>query len=165
MSVGRVSAQNSSKALAGNLNNSNLFIQFLRYWEQIEQLLRAEHENTEAVGKGVDAGADSDNEVVNVDESSGTKEAGSRSKSMHASDLGPQCPLFSMILHRSSLHHTASSTGGTSRGVIKRKAHVQSLALASNRRRLPPSSELIGRRAVKVCICLPTLVTQYSFAQ
>ncbi len=36
------------KALAGNLNNSNFFIQFLRYRERIEQLLRAERENSEA---------------------------------------------------------------------------------------------------------------------
>ena len=109
------------KALAGNLNNSNFFIQFLRYWERIEQLLRAERENSEAVGKGVDAGADSDNEVVNVDESSGTNEAQSRTEAMHACELGPRCPLFFMSLHRSSLHHTASSTGGTSRGAIKGK--------------------------------------------
>ncbi len=61
--------------------------------------MRAERENSEAVGKGVDAGADSDNEVVNVDESSGTKEARSRSEAMHACELGPRCPLFFMTLH------------------------------------------------------------------
>ena len=40
---------------------------------------------------------------------------------MHACELGPRCPLFFMALNRSSLHHTAASTGGTSRGIIKGK--------------------------------------------
>ncbi len=109
------------KALAGTLNNINVFFQFLKYWERIEQLLRAERENSEA-DESVDV--DSDNEGVNVNESSGTKEARSRSEAMHACELGPRCPLFFMALHRSSdssLHHTAASTGGTSRGVIKGK--------------------------------------------
>ncbi len=72
MSVGRVGAQNSSKSPSRKPEQQQFFIQFLRYWERIEQLLRAKRENSEAVGKGVDAGADSDNVVVNVDESSGT---------------------------------------------------------------------------------------------
>ncbi len=29
------------KSLAGNINNYNVFIQFLRYWERFEQLARA----------------------------------------------------------------------------------------------------------------------------
>ena len=105
------------KALAGNLNNSNIFIQFLKYWERIEQLGRAERENSEAVGAGVD----SDNEVAHVEERSGTEEDRSRSEAMHGCELGPRCPLHFMALHRSSLHHTAASTGGTSRGVVKGK--------------------------------------------
>ena len=109
------------KALEGNLNNSNIFIQFLKYWERIEQINRAERENLEAVGESVAADVNSDNEGVNVDESSGTKEARSRSEAMHGCELGPRCPLFFMALHRSSLHHTAASTGGASRGIIKGK--------------------------------------------
>jgi hypothetical protein len=52
------------KALAGNLNNSNYFSQFLVYWERIEQLMRAERENAEALGErhGVDADADDEAE-------------------------------------------------------------------------------------------------------
>jgi hypothetical protein len=39
------------KALAENLNNSNYFSQFPIYWERIEQLMRAERKNAEAVGE------------------------------------------------------------------------------------------------------------------
>ena len=102
------------KSLGENLNNSNYFTQFLGYWERIEQLMRAERENSEAVG--VDA--DSDEEAENAE---GTQDPRSRSEAMHGCELGPRCPLFFMALNRSSLHHTAASTGGDSRGVIKGK--------------------------------------------
>jgi hypothetical protein len=40
---------------------------------------------------------------------------------MHACELGTRCPLFFMALHRTRLHHTAASTGGLIRGVLKGK--------------------------------------------
>ncbi len=103
------------KALAGKLrrngarilNNSNYFIQFLKYssWERIEQLLRAERENSDAVDDNVCA----DDGSVNVGESHAIKEARSRSEAMHAFEIGPRCPLLFMGLNRSSLHHTAAT--------------------------------------------------------
>jgi hypothetical protein len=109
------------KALAENLNNSNVFLQFLRYWERIEQLMRAQREHSEAVGESVGADVDPDNEDVNVEDSRGTKDDRTRSEAMHGCELGPRCPLIFMALNRSSLHHTAASTGGDSRGLIKGK--------------------------------------------
>ena len=47
------------------------------------------------------------------------KEDCAREEAMHACDLGTRCPLFFMALHRSSLHHTAASTGGITWGTIK----------------------------------------------
>ncbi len=49
------------KALAGNLNNFIIFIQFLRYWERYEQLSRA---GPEAADSGKAAESDSDDEEV-----------------------------------------------------------------------------------------------------
>ena len=36
-----------------------------------------------------------------------------REEAMHACELGTRFPLFFMALHRSSLHHTPASTGGS----------------------------------------------------
>ena len=99
------------KALAGNVNNYNVFIQFLRYWERYEQLVRAERENDEA------GGAD----AHDAEEMSCAPEDSARAEAMHACELGTRCPLFFMALHRSSLHHTAASTGGVRGSSIKGK--------------------------------------------
>ncbi len=40
---------------------------------------------------------------------------------MHACELGTRCTMFFMALHRSSLHHTAASTGRVSGSSIKGK--------------------------------------------
>jgi hypothetical protein len=109
------------KALSENLNNSNYFSQFLGYWERIENLSRAERENSEAVGERNGVDADSDDEAENAEDNGGAQDARSRSDAMHGCELGPRCPLFFMVVNRSSLHHTAASTGGDSRGVIKGK--------------------------------------------
>ena len=91
------------KALAGNLNNYNVFIQFLRYWERYEQLSRA---GREAADAGEADGSDSDDDKVR-------KEDRAREEAMHACELGTRCPLFFMALHRTRLHHTPASTGGS----------------------------------------------------
>ena len=65
--------------------------------------------------------ADSDDEAENAEDNGGAQDARSRSDEMHGCELGPRCPLFFMAVNRSSLHHTAASTGGDSRGVIKGK--------------------------------------------
>ena len=90
------------KALAGNLNNYNVFIQFLRYWERYEQLCRA---GREAADADEATEADSGDEEVRTEDRA-------REEAMHACELGTRCPLFFMALHRSSLHHTPASTGG-----------------------------------------------------
>ena len=92
------------KALAGNLNNYNVFIQFLRYWERYEQLVRSERENDEAGGD--DAHDQEESEMPRATEDL------ARAEAMHACELGTRCPLFFMAMHRSSLHHTPASTGG-----------------------------------------------------
>ena len=90
------------KVLAGNLNNYNIFIQFLRYWERYEQLSCAAREA---------AGADEADESDSNDEEV-RKQDRAREDAMHACELGTRCPLFFMALHRSSLHHTPACTGG-----------------------------------------------------
>ena len=81
--------------------------------------MRAERENSDAVDDSVCA----DDGSVNVDENRAraTNEARSRLEAMHACELGQRCPQFLMALNRYSLHHTAASTGGTSRGDMKGK--------------------------------------------
>ena len=115
------------KALAGNVNNYNVFIQFLRYWERYEQLVRAERENDEA--RGADA--------HDAEEMRCAPEDNARAEAMHACELGTRCPLFFMALHRSSLHHTAASTGGVRGSCIKGKKafdlfHLPAAAVAVN---------------------------------
>ena len=83
--------------------------------------MRAERENSEAVGERNGVDADSDDEAENAEDNGGAQDARSRSDAMHGCELGPRCPLFFMAVNRSSLHHTAASTGGDSRGVIKGK--------------------------------------------
>ncbi len=61
------------KRLAENLNNSNIFMQFLLYWERIEQLMRVQREHSEAVGESVGADENSDEEDAYVEDSHGTK--------------------------------------------------------------------------------------------
>ena len=78
-----------NKALAENLNNSNYFSQFLVYWVRIEQLMRAERENAEAVGERHGVDADADDEAENAAGSGGTQDARSRSEAMHGCELGP----------------------------------------------------------------------------
>jgi hypothetical protein len=97
------------KALAGNLNNYNVFIQFLRYWERIEQLARAGREHAEAVSER--RGADHDDEEPEDCRAAGDETV--RSEAMYACELGTRCPLFYMALNRSSLHFTPASTGAS----------------------------------------------------
>ena len=99
------------KSLAGNLNNYNVFIQFLRYWERYEQLVRSERENDEAAG--ADPHDQEESEMPRATEDL------ARAEAMHACELGTRCPLFFMAMHRSSLHHTPASTGGLRRSSIK----------------------------------------------
>jgi len=82
------------KALAGCVNNKEVFMQFLKFWERFEQLTRADLE------KGSDSEADSDAEEQQQADSS---------DSMNACELAVRCPLFFMALHRQDLHHRASS--------------------------------------------------------
>ena len=99
------------KALAGNLNNYNVFIQFLRYWERYEQLVRSEREADEAGGD--DAHDQEESEMPRATEDL------ARAEAMHACELGTRCPLFFMAMHRSSLHHTPTSTGGLHRSSLR----------------------------------------------
>ncbi len=89
------------KVLAGNLNNYNIFIQFLRYWERHKQLSRAA---CEAAGAGEADESDSNDEEIR-------KQDRASEDAMHACELGTWCPLFFMALHRTRLHHTPASTG------------------------------------------------------
>ena len=70
------------------------------YWERIEQLMRAERENAEAVGERHGVDADADDEAENAAGSGGTQDARSRSEAMHGCELGPRCPLFFMALNK-----------------------------------------------------------------
>jgi hypothetical protein len=83
--------------------------------------MRAERENSEVVGVRHGVDADADDKAENAEGSGRTQDARSRSEAMHGCELGPRCPLFFMALNRKSLHHTAASTGGDSRGMIKGK--------------------------------------------
>ncbi len=65
------------KALADNLNNYNVFIQFLRYWERYKQLSRA---GREAAGAGEVDKYDSDDEKVRTEDRA-------REEAMHAFEL------------------------------------------------------------------------------
>ncbi len=65
--------------------------------------------------------ADADDEAENAEGSGGTQDARSRSEAMHGCERDPRCPLFFMALNRKRLHHTAASSGGDSRGMIKGK--------------------------------------------
>ncbi len=97
------------KSLAGNIDNCNVFIQFLLYWERIEQLARA----------GCVAACDDEDAVEQGEELPGSTDDSARDEAMHACELGTLCPLFFMALHQSRLHHTAASTGGIRLGEIR----------------------------------------------
>ncbi len=58
-------------------------MQFLLYWERIEQLMSAQREHSEAVGDSVGADQNSDEEDVDVEDSHGTKNNQTRSETMH----------------------------------------------------------------------------------
>ncbi len=109
------------------MNNYNVFIQYLRYWERYEQLALAERENDEA--RGADA--------HDAEEMRCAPEDSVRAEAMHACELGTRCPLFFMALHRPSLHHTAASTGGVRGSSIKGKKafdlfHLPAAAVAEH---------------------------------
>ncbi len=88
-----------------------MFIQFLRYWERYEQLVRSERETDEAGGD--DAHDQEESEMPRATEDL------ARAEAMHACELGTRCPLFFMAMHRSSLHHTPTSTGGLHRSSLR----------------------------------------------
>ncbi len=75
---GELAQTNLLKSLAGNINNYNVFIQFLRYWERFEQLARA--------GR-VAAGDDVDDEGQG-EELPGSSDDRARDEAMHAFELG-----------------------------------------------------------------------------
>ena len=85
------------KALAGCVNNKEVFMQFLRFWERLEQLARAQLEDE----SDSDSDADSDAEP--------RAEKAEKSESVTGCELAVRCPLFFMTLHRQHLHHRASS--------------------------------------------------------
>jgi len=88
------------KSLAECVNNHEVFLQYLRYWERVEQLARARREGPEG---NQESDKDSDSEP--------TSKGADREEAMHACELGVRCPLFFMALHRSpaELHHRAGA--------------------------------------------------------
>jgi len=87
------------KSLAGCVNNHEVFLQYLRYWERVEQLARARREaqgnqDTDSLGLGP------------------TSKGEEREEAMHACELGVRCPLLFMARHRSDLHHRAGACKG-----------------------------------------------------
>lgn len=78
------------KSLAGCINNQDVFMQYLRFWERAEQLSRAERQ----------ARASGDADFIPTHDCK-------RDEAMHGCELGVRCPLFFMALHRSVLHHRA----------------------------------------------------------
>ena len=86
------------KALAGCVNNKEVFMQFLLFWERLEQLARAQLEDES------DSGSDSEAEAQPQ-----RRTEKSESESTTVCKLAVRCPLFFMTLHRQHLHHRASS--------------------------------------------------------
>jgi hypothetical protein len=78
-------------------------MQYLRFWERVEQLSRARREAKQA------AESDSDESVSDAEAAS--KLHADQEESMHACELGIRCPLFFMALHREELHHRAAARG------------------------------------------------------
>lgn len=84
------------KALAGCVNNKQVFMQFLRFWERLEQLARSQLEVPS------DAESDSDADARQQDDTSS-------SQPVTVCELAVRCPLFFMALHRQHLHYRSSS--------------------------------------------------------
>ena len=96
------------KSLAECVNNHEVFLQYLRYWERVEQLARARREGNQESDSDMDSN------------SAPTLKGADREEAMHACELGVRCPLVCMALHRSpvELYHRAGARccqcGGTS---------------------------------------------------
>ena len=98
------------KSLAHCINNQQVFMQYLRFWERVEQLSRARREAKQA------SDSESDESDLEADDARAKKNA-DKEEAMHACELGIRCPLFFMALHRKELHHRATGKGpGRNRG-------------------------------------------------
>ena len=84
------------KALQGCVNNKEVFMQFLRFWERLEQLARARLEDRNSAGSESESDADGEHRTETAEV-------------MTACEIAVRCPLFYMTLHRDALHHRASS--------------------------------------------------------
>jgi len=82
------------KALQGCVNNKEVFMQFLRFWERLEQLARARLEERDDSESECDADGEPRPAKAEV---------------MTACELAVRCPLFFMALHHQELDHRASS--------------------------------------------------------
>jgi len=93
------------KSLAQCVNNHEVFMQYLRYWERVEQLGRARREAQADGSRDSESKSGTDNSS-----DSGPEDRGSAPEdAMHACELGVRCPLFFMARHRQDLHHRASA--------------------------------------------------------
>ena len=90
------------KTLAGCVNNKEVFMQFLRFWERLEQWARAQLEEESDSGSDLEAEAHWQQRAEKSD-----------SESTNACENAVRCPLSFMTLHCQHLHHRVSSVKGS----------------------------------------------------